>query len=154
MTVLSATVWITVGLTFYGGDFVGSDLACGGTYTEPEGTWAAVPIEWVRGGYVHCGDTLTAVFADGTMWTGPVRDTGCHLHYSAWDTGKPFGADFPVYVRDQLGAVPTGTGKLTIQHRDGSSWSPPPTWATAWGQAWCEGPLTWYYQNQSEYVPE
>lgn len=139
MAEIAATVWLTVGLTFYGGDFVGSGLACGGVYTESEGVWAAVPIEWVQGGYVSCGDMLEAIFADGRRVMVPIRDTGCHLHHAVWDTGRPFGADFPNWPWWRDG-TPTGTGRVRVKRQDGSWWTPPPM--MAWATQYCEGPLT------------
>jgi len=148
MSVITATVWITIGITFYGGDFVGSNLACNGhTYSPDSGEWAAVPIEWVLSGQVACGDILYAEMPNGTTWEGPILDTGCHLHYPVWDTGLPFGVDFPIYVRHANALdgklVPTGTGAIAIYKREQSGWwNPPPGAMTAWATRWCNGPLT------------
>jgi len=49
---ITTTLFITVGLTFYGGDFINQTMACGDVYTESLGMWAAVPIEWKKSGFV------------------------------------------------------------------------------------------------------
>ena len=133
MSEITATLVLTVGLTFYGGDFEDKTLACGGTYTEANGLWAAVPIEWNKAGYVSCGDILLAKFTNGQEIRVPVRDFGCHLHYPVWDSDLPMGADFPRY--GELKKTPTGTGQVSVE-----GWTPPPM--DAWGTKWCNGPLT------------
>lgn len=139
---ITATLWLTIGITFY--NMEGETLACGGVYTE--GMWAAVPIEWEQRGYASCGDTLIAVLADGSRVEAPIRDTGCLLHYPIWDSGLPFGADFPIYGR---GSKPTGTGKITVR-RNGKWWDVPPL--TAWGTKWCQGPLTIKKSPVKQYI--
>ena len=131
--IITATLWLTIGITFY--DLEGQNLACGGVYEE--GTWVAVPIEWMEDGYVNCGDTMHISFSDGRVVQAPIKDTGCLLHYPIWDTGLPFGADLPIYGRN---GQTTATGKIAVQHKNGKWWEVPPT--VAWGTRWCSGPLT------------
>lgn len=134
---MTITMAITIGLTFYHPKFQGETLACGGTYTDTNGAWAAVPIEWNKDGYVSCGDMVFATFSNGLTITVPIRDFGCHLHYPAFDSGLPYGADFPRILG--LEKVPTGTGTLAVKRKDGW-WDIPPL--VAWGTKWCDGPLT------------
>jgi len=137
----TATLWLTGGLTFYGGDFVGQGLACGGQYVPEQEEWVAMPIEWFMKGYISCGDVAHVRFRDGTTWEGPVLDSGCLLHYEIFDTGLPFVGDFPVYLRQRLGPVPTGTGQIAVwRKQQGRWWDVPPL--DAWGTKWCHGPLT------------
>ena len=126
------------GVTFYGESWAGNRLGCGGVYNEQLSPWAAVPIEWIRDGYVECGDLVVAVWPDGRTLAGPVRDTGCHLHYTAWDTGEPFGAEFDVYHREGL---PTQTATVAI-FRDGVPLPIRDFPLTADATEYCDGPLT------------
>lgn len=135
---ISATVAITLGLTFYHPQFEGETLACGGKYDKKHGLWMAAPIEWNQSGFVSCGDMAYATFASGLTITVPIRDFGCHLHYPAHDSGLPYGGDFPRILG--LEQVPTGTGTLAVKRKDGEWWDIPPL--TAWGTEWCDGPLT------------
>lgn len=138
---ITATAILTAGITFYGGDFVSQGLACGGTYEPKQGEWVAMPIEWFRNGYISCGDVAYLEFANGKTWHGPILDSGCLLSYPIFDTGLPFGADLPAYVRDRLGPVPTGTGRIAVWRKEqGRWWNVPPL--DAWGRKWCHGPLT------------
>lgn len=139
MSPITATLWLTVGLSFYGGDFVDQPLYCGETYTKSLGDWAAVPIEWFKGGWVHCGDTITAILSDGSTRTVPIRDAGCHLHHPVWDTGLPFGADFPIYHRDR---APTGTGQIAIKRATGQWLTISPLMLVGWDVESCDGPLS------------
>ena len=136
---ITATLMITVGLSFYGGaDFINHPLYCGGTYLVDGDPWAAVAVEWFKQGYVHCGDTLFATFKDGRQVEVPIRDAGCHLHWPVYDTGLPFGADFPS-LKSWRNGTPTGTGQIAVRHKDGSWWTPPPLRPWYGG---CEGPLS------------
>jgi hypothetical protein len=147
MTVPMAITLTVVGLTFYAPSFEGETLACGGKYDDQHGLWAAVPIEWNKDGYVHCGDMLYATFSNGVTVTVPIRDFGCHLHYPAYDSGLPYGADFPRILG--LEKVPTGTGTIAVKHKDGEWWDIPPL--TAWGRQWCDGPLTKEEKRNARY---
>lgn len=130
-------MFITVGLTFYGGDFIGQEMAWGDTYTESLGTWAAVPVEWVKSGYVGYEDMVVAILKDGRVIEAPIRDTGCHLHFPTYDSGLPYGADFSIYGRD---GAPTGTGTMAVRKKNGEWWIPPST--LAWDTETCHGPLS------------
>jgi len=136
--IITATAWITLGITGYAGDFVGSGLACGGTYTTTEQAWVAAPIEWMLGGWVSCGDRMEIVTRDGREIEARIMDTGCMLHYPVWDTGLPFGADLP---RLLFPTFKTGTGQLRVWRvQQGRWWTPPPL--TPWAIKWCDGPLS------------
>lgn len=142
MEIITTTLWLTIGLTFYSGDqWTGNPLYCGGIYTETEELWGAVPIEWLREGYVGCGDLIFAEFADRTQIQVRVKDAGCHLHWPAYGGGGqlPYGADFPRF--GELKKTPTGVGKIAVLRKDGSWWEIPPL--DAWATDVCEeGPLT------------
>jgi len=139
MSAITATMAITVGLTFYAPSFEGETLACGGKYDDRHGLWMAAPIEWNKGGYVSCGDTALVTFSNGLSIKVPIRDFGCHLHYPAYDSGLPYGGDFPRI--NGLEKTPTGTGTVAVKRKGGGWWDIPPL--LAWGTEWCDGPLTW-----------
>lgn len=140
--VITATLWITLGLTWYGDGFVDSNLACGGKFTDTDQMmWGALPIEWNKAGYVSCDDTLIAEFPTGRRIEVPVMDFGCHLHHRIWDGLAPsMGADFPDFPEFRQ-KEPTATGRMTVIRKDGTPWEIPPL--KAWGGKWCDGPLTY-----------
>lgn len=142
MDVITTTLWLTVGITFYGGDFVGQTMACGEVYTTTTEPWAAVPIEWMLSGAVECGDMVYATLASGYTIEVPIKDTGCLLHYGAWDTGRPFALDLPrLHFPFDGDRWITGTGQVKVwRQRLNRWWDPPPL--TAWATRWCDGPLT------------
>lgn len=126
------------GITFYDLSWEGRTMACGGTYQEDLSPWAAVPIEWIESGLVQCGDLVTAMWADGRIHVAVVRDTGCHLHYDAWDSGRPYAVDFDAYGRNGL---PTETGIVQFW-RDGERLPVETFPLEATAVEYCNGPLT------------
>jgi len=140
MTPITATLWLTAGITGYGGDFVGQGMACGFVYTSTTPPWAAVPIEWMASGAVECGD-LVHLDVNGQQVVVPVGDTGCMLHWGTWDTGEPLAVDLPrlLFPAEDW---PTMTGQVAVWRvREGTWWTPPSL--TAWATEYCQGPLTW-----------
>ena len=141
---MDGPVEITLGMTVYNASD-GAGLACGGRRYRTDKKWVAVPIEWVLGGYVSCGDKVYACTDDGTCIEGlPVWDTGCLLHYNVWDSvgkgGYPFGIDLPLHVAKSMHFT-TRSATMKIWRTElGEWWDIPPL--TAWGSMWCDGPLT------------
>ena len=137
MAEITATLWLTVGITGYTG--AGQTTACGFVYTSTAPPWAAVPIEWMISDAVECGD-LVYLDVNGQQLAVKVGDTGCMLHYPTWDTGAPQGIDLPrlLFPAEDW---PTMTGQVAVWRvREGAWWTPPPL--TAWATGYCSGPLS------------
>ena len=122
MFVITATLVLTGGLTFYYGEpFEGTPLACPGhTYTcdGTEEPWIALPLEWFGDGTTQCGDQWEVEFSSGRKLQVRALDKcpGCS-GARVWDTGEAFVGDLPRCWRE--GEV-TATGilrKITTTRR-------------------------------------
>lgn len=119
MTIITATIILTGGLTFYyGAPFEGTPLACPGhvyTCDGSEDPWIALPSEWFQDGTTKCGDRWEVEWPDGRKLVVLALDKcpGC-LGARVWDTALPFIGDMPrCWRRGQ----PTATGwlrKITV----------------------------------------
>lgn len=125
VNLITATLAITGGITFYYGDLVeGQPLSCPGhTYAKETGPWLAVDTSWYADRRVLCGDLFLVTFADGSHMHARALDAGYLDEYTIWDTGLPFVADLPRYWRD---GRPTATGRIinlsAIIRAFGASW--------------------------------
>lgn len=108
---LTITLILTGGITFYGGEqFENSNLGCPGyKYERATGPWMAIDIGLMASDEVSCGDWFRVVFSDGTSLLVKALDTGRLSEYTVWDSGLPFVADLPYYLRDGRG---TATGRI------------------------------------------
>lgn len=137
-----------LGMTVYSAR-VGTDLACTRHKYNLGDWWVAVPIEWVVGGYVDCGDLVYACATDGTCIEAvPVWDTGCMLHYPVWDSvgydrggGWPMGIDMPLHMAKSLD-FHTRSAEIKVWRRATGTWWDEPPPLLAWATEYCDGPLT------------
>lgn len=139
---------IVLGMTVYSAK-PGTDLACThhtGVSYNTDDWWVALPIEWVVGGYVDCGDLVYACATDGTCIEAvPVWDTGCMLHWNVWDSvgygGWPLALDMPLHMAKSLD-FHTQTVEFRVWRQETGDWwdGPPPL--LAWADNYCDGPLT------------
>ena len=98
------------GVTFYGGRYIGQNLACPGyRYERETGPWLALDTSWYTDGRARCGDWFLVTFSDGSTMLARALDSGYLDEYDVWDSGKPFVADLPIYWR--AGRV-TATGSV------------------------------------------
>lgn len=136
-------LWLSAGVTGYGDGFVGDTLGCyPGVYSAEQAPWVAVPIEWVKGGLVECGDRALIEYPDGTSIEAPIMDTGCMLHYPVWDTKRPMVIDLP-RIHFSASEYPTQTARIAIRTSEGE-WLPVSEFPlTAWATQYCDGPLSW-----------
>ena len=101
----------TGGITwYYGENFEGHPLYCGGVYAKETGPWLAVDVHWYETGKTKCGDLYLIEFSNGSTMLARARDAGYLADYTVWDTGLPMIADLPTYWRN--GRV-TATGTIT-----------------------------------------
>ena len=151
--IITATIAITLGMTVYDAP-EGKDLACSGHQYSTTEQWVALPIEWVKGGHVDCGDLVYARSRSGHWLRGvPVWDTGCLLHHSVWDSeGKwGFGIDMPLHMAKDM-RFTTESAAMWVWRRDTATWwTPPPT--LAWATKHCGGKLTWDGSFPGPYQP-
>jgi hypothetical protein len=101
VTIITATLILTGGITFYPADkYEGSPLACPGyRYERATGPWLAVDVDLLASDLVSCGDWFAVHFYDGSVQFARALDTGYLADYAIWDTGLPFVADLPSYWR-------------------------------------------------------